>query len=443
MTKTRLHGLYLLLIGTIVFVLFSLALVSTSESAMQDFAVMYFPARCLIQHRDPYSGSEVLRTGQAENVNRHLTTNTSRYDYLPTAFFFTIPFAILPWGPAHIIWMTFTLMGLIIASILIWDLGADYAPIVCGTLLGFLLANSEVIVLGCNSAGIAVSFCVVAVWCFLRDRFVSLGILSFAISLAVKPQDAGLVWLFFLLAGPVYRKRALQTLLAMAILSLPAVLWVTLVSPHWMQEWHSNLLTFAEPGGINDPGLVSSYSHGGAMVISLQSVVSAIWENPHIYNPVSYLVFAPLLLAWTIATLRSRSSPRRDWLAVAAITPLSMISVYHHLYDTKLLLLTIPACTMLWAKGGLTGWLALAVNAAGFAFTGDLSLSVFFECLKHLHLASMGLPKQIQMAAQVFPAPLSLLAMGVFYLYVYIRHSSTRFEALLEPAVHPAQAYQS
>ena len=38
-----------------------------------------------------------------------------------------------------------------------------------------------------------------------------------AISLMLKPHDAGLVWLYFLLAGGIYRKRALQALVADAI----------------------------------------------------------------------------------------------------------------------------------------------------------------------------------------------------------------------------------
>ena len=61
----------------------------------------------------------------------------------------------------------------------------------------------------------------VAVWCFIRERFVPAGILCLAVSLAVKPQDAGLVWLYFLLVGGVYPKRALQTLVAMLALGLP------------------------------------------------------------------------------------------------------------------------------------------------------------------------------------------------------------------------------
>jgi hypothetical protein len=86
-----------------------------------------------------------------------------------------------------------------------------------------------------------VSLSAVAVWCFLRERFVLAGILCLAVALAVKPQDSGLVWLYFLRAGGVYRKRALQTLLATAVLSLPGVLWVWHASPHWFAEWQSNV----------------------------------------------------------------------------------------------------------------------------------------------------------------------------------------------------------
>ncbi len=100
---------------------------------------------------------------------------------------------MLPWGPARILWMTLTVGSLIFASVLIWNLSVDFAPLVSGVLIGFLLANSEVLVITGNAAGIAISLCVVAVWCFLRERFVLAGILCLAISLAVKPQDAGMV----------------------------------------------------------------------------------------------------------------------------------------------------------------------------------------------------------------------------------------------------------
>jgi hypothetical protein len=104
-----------------------------------------------------------------------------------------------------------------------------------------------------------------------------------------------------------------------------------------------------------------------------------------------------------------------------------MLPVYHHLYDAKLILLTVPACVMLWVEGGLTGWLALLVNSAGFVLTGDLPWAALLGLIDNLHLPSTRLTGQIVTAFQVIPAPLILLVMGVFYLWVYARRCSTQF----------------
>ena len=435
MTRAKLDGLCLLLLGSVVFLLLGFVLERAAPARLVDFRMMYYPARCLIHNCDPYKESEVLRVYQTGGVDRSSDTVTvrqvvTRYVYLPTAFCFTVPFALLPWGPAHMLWMVLTVGSLILGSFLIWNLGATYAPIVSGVLAGFLLANSEVIVITGTAAGIAVSLCIWAVWCFLRDRFVPAGILCLAISLAIKPQDAGLVWLYFLLAGGTYRKRALQTLLATVALSLPTLLWVWYVAPHWVQELHSNMSAFFAHGGINDPGLASAGGHGLGMVINLQSVISVFWDDPRIYNPASYLVCAPLLLVWVFFTLRSRSSQARAWLALAAIAALSMLPVYHRQYDAKLLLLTVPACAMLWAEGGLIGALALGVNTAAFVLTADLPWALLFGLISHLRLSTTGLSGQILMAVQVFPIPLTLLTMGIFYLWVYVWRCSAHAPTL-------------
>ena len=436
MTKARLDGLYLLLLGSVIFVLLGVIVESSAVVTTVDYKVVYYSARCLIQHIDPYQENEVLRIYQAESADRPLESEkvrqiVSRYMYLPTAFAVTVPFALLPWGPAHILWLTLTIGSVIVASFLIWNVGADFAPIVSGILIGFFLANSEVLVVLCNPAGIAVSLCVVAVWCFIQERFVPAGILCLAVSLVVKPQDAGLVWLYFLLAGGVYRRRALQTLVATLALGLPGILWVWSVAPNWLQEWRSNILAFSVHGGINDPGPASTGGHGLGMLVNLQAVLSVFRDDPHFYNPVSYLICVPLLLLWLIVTLRSRPTPAKAWIGLAAIAALSMLPVYHHLYDSKILLLTVPACAMLWAEGGLIGWLALLVNTAGFALNGDVTWAIVLGLIGRLHMPPSGLSEQLLIALQVFPAPLILLVIGVFYLWVYARRCST--EAALQP----------
>jgi len=423
MTRARLDGLYFLLIGSAVFILLSVALESAAPAALTDFRGHYYPARCLIQHVDPYMEGEVLRIYRAEGGDSPSDTAETRqiatlFEYPPTVFILTLPFAMLPWGPAHILWITFTIGSLIFASFLIWNLGANYAPILSGALIGFFLANSEVLIITGNAAGIAISLCVVAVWCLLRERFVPAGILCLAISLAVKPQCAGPVWLYFLLAGGIYRKRALQTLLATVAISLPGVLWVWLVAPHWMQEMHSNILAYSVHGALSDPRLASMGPEG---MIDLQTVISFFRNDPRFYNLASYLVCAPLLLVWVFVTLRSRPSFARAWLALAAISALSLLPVYHRQIDAKLLLLTIPACAMLWSEGGLIGRLALLVNTAGFVVTGDLPWVIVLGLINNLYPPAT---RPSWQAVQVFPVPPTLLVMGIFYLWVYVRRCS-------------------
>ena len=433
--RARRDGLILLLLGSVVFVLLGLARENSAATPASDFRALYYPARTLVHNFDPYSVPAVSSIYQVDSGHfprddwkaREIATCNV---YPPTAFTFMLPFALLEWGPAHILWLILTVGSILCASFLMWNLGANYAPLASGALIALFLVNSELLVISSNAAGIVVSFCVVAVLCFLRNRLVVVGIVCLAVGLTIKPQETGLVWLYFLLAGGIYRKRALQTLLVTIAIGLPALLWVWHFSPHWLAEWHSNLAVFSARGGINDPGPASAGGHGLAMVISLQSVLSVIRDDPHFYNLGSYIVTAPLILVWAVVTLRSRISPSTTWLALAAIAAISMLPVYHREYDAKLLLLTIPACVMLWAEGGMLGRLALLVNTAGFVLTGDLTWAILLGLIGHLHLAPTGFSGWLATALEVFPAPLMLLVMAIFYLWIYaLRRSNAAPEA--------------
>jgi hypothetical protein len=429
MTKARLDGLLLLLIGTVFFLLFGLATEVSSPHSMMDFKVVYYPTRCLIQGCDPYKADDVLHLFEVEEINSQLDAAktrqiVTRFIYLPSAFLVTAPFAMLPWKQAHLLWLMVTSLTFMTACFLIWNWSANYAPLVSGALIGFFIANSVTVMLLSNAAGIAIGFCVIAVWCFLKNRFVLIGVLCLAVSLALKPQDAGLVWLYFLLAGGIYRRRALQTLFATIALSLPAVLWVWHVSPYWLQEWHSNILALAVHGGVNDPGPTSSGAHGLDMLVSLQTVFGSFTDDPHIYNSLTYLVCVPLLIVWGLVTLRRRCSPETTWLALGAIACLSMLPVYHRQLDTKLLLLTIPGCVVLWAKRNRVGRLALLTTITALSLTGDIPWVLFLTIIDKFRLPANLLTDHVLNGIQIFPVPLVLLATSAFYLWTYLRQGS-------------------
>jgi Protein of unknown function (DUF2029). len=439
MTKQRLDGLYIMILGCVVFLFLGGAGAKTSSAAMQDFKVLYYPAKCLLQHCDPYNEFEVAavyNNGRVEQSrdSANMLQFATRYIYLPTSFPITVPFALLPLGIAQTLWMILTAGSLIFAAFLTWDLAADFSPIISGCLIGFLLANSEVLLILCNAAGLAVSLCVIAVWCFQRNTFLPAGICCLAVSLAIKPQDAGMIWLFFLLAGKVERTRALQTLVVTILLSLPAVLWTWQSSPHWMQEWHSNVTAFSAHGGLSDPGPDSANGYGLSMMVNLQPVFAQLRDDPRLYNFASYLVCMPLFLLWLLVTVRYRLTPRRRYLALAAVAALTMLPVYHRLNDTKLLLLAVPACTILWAEGGKVGRLAFLLTFAGLVLSGDLLWVLAMGIVGQLHLPIAGFQNQLLRSALVSPTPLMLLAISLFYLWLYLGDTNSKCEATTETA---------
>lgn len=428
MTMARRLGLLLLMACLGISVWWGSSIARTVPGGPLDFQAIYYGARCLIQHHNPYKVSELEALYRSEG-GEHSSDSIQRRQTvtlcvnLPVTFLFIAPFAMLPLGAAQVLWMILTAGVLLLASALMWNLGSNYAPILSGCLVGFFLANCELVFLTGNTVGIVVSLCVIAAWCFLDERFVPAGIVCMALSLAIKPHDAGLVWLYFLLAGGVYRRRALQSVAVTLALGLSALLWVSLVVPQWIGDWRVNMAAISAPGGLNSPGPASLAINYLGSVISLQTVFALFRDDPRFYNSVTYLICGGMLVAWSVRTLRLGFSKTSAWLALATIAPITMLLTYHRSYDAKLLLLTVPACVMLWASGGPVRWLALVVNSAGFALTADFPLTILMAWARNLHIPTTGILTQLPTVVLMRPAPLILLVMSLFYLWVYVRQT--------------------
>jgi len=403
---------------------------ATSHSGMGAFKAIFYGVRCLIRHSDPYNPA-VLQQVYASEGGRFSPDPAEAFLFrramlvcvnLPTSLFVIAPLAVLPWKIASLVWMVLNAAGLLTAAFLIWRIATDYALKPATLLICLLIANCELVLALGNLAGIVVSLCIIAVWCFLEERFVIAGIFCLAISLALKPHDAGIVWLYFLLAGGVYRKRALQVVAVVAALALPAVLWVSYVCPHWSQELRANLHTLSAHGSVNDPGPDSLTFRSADSVISLQSSFSLIRDQPRFYNLASYLTCGLLLFAGAIRAFRSRLTKENACFALAAIASLTALPVYHRAYDAKLLLLAVPACALLWGEGGRVKWVAGLMTTLAIASTSDVPATVLLGIMKNMQ----GLDStwgRLLTAFVFHPAPLILLATGGFYLWIYFRRT--------------------
>jgi hypothetical protein len=422
MIKARSDGFFLMLFGCAAFLALGFLIVTIGRAPLLDFRTAYYSGRCLLDSGDPYSETEIehlysreVPAPESPDPNRIVVT---RNQYLPSVFPVTVPFAWLPRLPALAIWLSLIAGSFAFACFAVWHVAANSEPLLSAGLLSFCLVNSILLLNSANPAGFVVPLCVLAVLSFVSGRFVPLGIACFAISLAFKPHDGGLIWLYFLLAGGLYRKRALQTLAVVAALSVPALFWVEHVAPNWLSEFFANLSAFSGPGHMNDP----RGPHGACMMTNLQTVTSFFWNNPRIYNFVAYLVCGPLLLAWIYITLRAKRTNANTWFALASIAAFSVLPIYHRQYDAKLILLAIPALAILWKKRGRLAWIALGITAIAFFFDGDFPWVIFFQFANKLHLLDTGPYQSLGIVLADFPVPVSLLAMSVFYLWVYARN---------------------
>jgi hypothetical protein len=417
-------ALLLILLSSGISLLFGLEISRRSvPGGAVDFQIIYYGTKCVIHHHDPYRIDE-LRGIFASEAKRlppgsiDPSRDVELFDNLPTIFVLVLPFVMLPWWLALTVWMTLLFGGSVLTSILMWKVGSEYAPVPALVLVCILLSNMQLGVALGNTGLLVISLSVMAVWCLLNQRFVPFATVCLAVCLISKPHDAGLIWLYFILSGGFRRKQALRSLAITVALSLIALLWISYVSPGWYQEWHANLSVMSEHGHLNDAG-PDALHHG--IVIDLQAAISVFWDNPTFYNTVAYLVCGTLLLLWSVTTLRYPFSKVRAWFALAAIVPITMLVTYHRLYDSKLLILTVPACAILCARGGRMGRTALVVNVAAFILTGDIPFALFQVIADRLHAGATGMHEKLLMLLLTRQVSLILLVMAMFYLWVYVR----------------------
>ncbi len=164
-------------------------------------------------------------------------------------------------------------------------------------------------------------------------------------------------------------------------------------------------------------------------IIDLQTLTSVFSRDPRLYNTLAYMICGSLLLGWMVVTLRSRSSLSRDYLAVAIIAPLTMLPVYHRPHDAILLILTIPACTMLLAEGGWLGGIALFLNSIAILITAAIPLGMLEILTKNWQVPAVGEPFSTIVTLFARPIPVILLALASFYMWVFVRRFSNKARA--------------
>ncbi len=176
---------------------------------LPDFMIIYYGARCLIQHYDPYQVSQFWSVYQTHGgyipsdplLLDKLRLLVALCVNLPTTLVLAIPLAMLPWKIAAAICLILIGGSFVISCCTLWGVAAELSPRLAGFLVFLVLINSGFLLYSGNAAGLVIGLCVIATCCFVQDRFAWAGVVCMAVSLLLKPHDSALVWVYFFLAG--------------------------------------------------------------------------------------------------------------------------------------------------------------------------------------------------------------------------------------------------
>jgi hypothetical protein len=327
--------------------------------ASNDFVPVYTGARCLLHGCNPYRTTELEQ--QFYQAGGHQDELPSwQIDvpvYPPSTFLALAPLGLLRFPAARMAWFLLNSSLFVIAAALMTSLTPRLQRWPATIMVSFaLLTGSIVLILG-QPASFAISLLAIGCYLLLRGRWLLLGAILLALSLAVKPQIGGLlvVYLLVYLLGKRshwgYAAAALTGALGL-LLCAGFVLQQQPRSAAWATTLRGNLAATLGPGGSADPRPENQQSVGD---INLQAVTSVYLGNARTFNLAAYSVFLLLLAAWGVAVVRAHSPGEPPYLALAALVVLTLMPVYHRFYDTRLLLLTVPALAMVFARRRLLG----------------------------------------------------------------------------------------
>ncbi len=337
-------------------------------SSFNDFISPYIQARAWIQGQDPYSAVNLVRLWPPEAerfvfLSRDLSDGTLVYKrgiptaYPLTAFVLIAPLAILPWHIAQPLWLVVTVLSFVVTVASLMQVAAFFPWSVRGAIfvgLTLALAPFHTALAAGSIVSVAVAASAAAVWAAERDHDVLAGLLL-AAAVSLKPQ-IGLPFLFYYLIRRHWRIPAVA-FGAVGVLSGIALARLLANGAAWLQSYiYDNRVLFAN-GSLGDFTEKSPLRFG---LINFQVAAYALLHSRNAAIIVAFAAAAAGGIVW-LFFLNRREQSRDGLLEVSALAVLSLLPVYHRLYDATLLI--FPLAWSLAAWNGRLRTMARAVFA--------------------------------------------------------------------------------
>ena len=435
----RKSDLHLLVLGIAAIVFFAIG-AGRAFRVSYDFVPVYTGARCLLYGCDPYDTKQLQQQFFAGG-GRPTELPSWEIDmpvYPPSTFLTLSPLALLRFPIARLLWFLLNGCLFVTSAGLILSLCTGPHRWLATTLASFILATSGILLLLGQPATFSISLVIIGSYLFVRDRFVPLGALLFMLSLAVKPQIGGLIVLYLIARKIHWRYAAVALAGALALLlSASLILRLHPRSSDWTSTLQANLASTLSPGGSADPRPANVEAVGDA---NLQTLTSIFFSDARIFNPAAYAIFIILLAALVTVALWVNAGRESLFLALAAVSVLSLTPVYHRFYDTRLLLLTVPAVLIVFQKRRLLGVLIAVLT---FLAVVSVQYRVQVFLLQHGAWQTV-LQNKFLFILLLRQQNLELLMLFFLYLFAIVStRSSSAPQLEASPACQPAISLHS
>ncbi|MGB6689729.1 MAG: glycosyltransferase family 87 protein [Terracidiphilus sp.] len=359
--KANLHALT---IGVAAIVFFALGWLNGSRTR-NDFIPVYDGARCLLHGCNPYGAGVLL--------------------YPPSTILALSPMALFHYSAAWFIWFFLNGALFVAAVVVVLSLCPRRHKWLATALGAVILAGSSLLLKEAQPATFAISLVVIGAYFFLRGRALLLGAVLLMLSLAVKPQIGGLVVLYLFFRGVHRRYAAVAMVGAVTFLLCGGlILRMQPQSANWVSDLGSNLSRAVAPGATDDPRPANELA---IAAVNLQTITSVFFKDEKAYNDAAYAVFAVLFIAWSVAVLRMNPNMDNHLLSLGALSVLTLMPVYHRSYDSRLLILAIPAALIVFEKRRILGAFLCVLLALS---------SVSIQHFVQVHLQRNGLFQTVQ-----------------------------------------------
>ncbi len=347
-----------------------------------DFLPLYVGSRCLLHECNPYDTAQLdaqyFQSGGLAKYRPQWRDTPPAYP--PSAFLVLSPAALLRLPLALRVWSglnAILLIGCVVFVRAMVPASSRWLVTILGSC--YLISWSTLIhlVAGGQPAAFAISLLIIGTLLYLRGRYIPLATVLLTLSLAIKPQ-IGLMIVLYLVFKRIYWRQAILAIAGSIVLFLASgwLLSSRPVSARWYSDWRSNVAECMKAGEIDDPRPAAVQGH---TFVNLQAITSVFVAEPKAYNTASYAIFLAAMAVWIIVALRRYSGPANHWLELAALSALTMLPVYHRDHDARLLILALPAISIILRQRRLLGSLIIAVTLLQI-FLADIQRLIF-----HLH----------------------------------------------------------